>query len=132
VYCCLASGQARAGCGDHVIALSSLSPEQRSFFVGMMIAGGCRESVHQDAMPCSRCPLARNEQSPCRGPYCSDERGPEGVPVSPAPTRVIDPWSLLVDAIRLNRLVLTGYLHPADDCIGIPRIDFIFHPPRAA
>jgi hypothetical protein len=133
-YCCFGSSQASAGCGDHVIALSSLSPEQRSFFVRMMISGGCRGSVHSDTgVPaCWRCPFSPSDEGPCRGPYCSNERLPEGVPVSPAPTPTIDPWSMLLHGIQLQELTLAGYLRLADDFTAIPRIDFIFHPPRAA
>src|SRR5687767_5292779 len=88
-YALFAAAEARAGCGDHVIVLSQLSSEERSFFVRMMVRGGCQGSVQADfaAVPrCQSCPLNPLREGPCRGPYCSDERVPEGAPVSSAPT----------------------------------------------
>jgi hypothetical protein len=132
---CFAVQRAEAGCGDHVVVLSSLSPEERTFFVRMLIRGGCSGSLETDlaALPrCASCPLNPSGEGPCRGPYCSNERLPEGVPVSPSPTHAIDPWTLLIRTIQLQHLTRAGAVEPVATSNPIDRVDSIFHPPRAA
>jgi hypothetical protein len=138
-YGCFSAADARAGCGEHVVVMSSLSPEERSFFIRVLTRGGCQSlgqgSGHAGsaaAPRCASCPLNPLSDGPCRGPYCSDERPHEGAPVSPAPTRGLDPWSLLVQIIKLQELTCAGNVEPADAPPPISRTDSIFHPPRAA
>jgi hypothetical protein len=137
-YGCFAASQAKAGCGEHVVVMSSLSPEERSFFIRLLIRGGCQAvhgSVQADlaaAPRCASCPLNPLSDGPRRGPYCSNERPPEGVPVSPVPTHGFDPWSLFVETIKLQELTCAGSIEPADASPPIARANSIFHPPRAA
>jgi hypothetical protein len=138
-YGCFAAGEATAGCGEHVVVMSSLTPDERSFFIRVLIRGGCQSlgqgpghAASAAAPRCASCPLNPLSDGPCRGPYCSDQRPQEGTPVGPAPTRGFDPWSLLVQIIKLQELTCAGYLEPADAPLPISRTDSIFHPPRAA
>lgn len=132
-YLCLAAGEAQAGCGHHIVILAELSPEQRSMLVRAMLGGGCQGGVQREAMPgCATCPFAPLGQSPCRGPHCSNERPPEGVPVAPPSTIQIDPWSALLHIVNSQTHPFAGYLPPDGHACPIPRIDSIFHPPRAA
>jgi hypothetical protein len=132
-YFCFASSPAQAGCDDHVVVLAHLSPQQRSLFIRMMIGRSCGQALPGDAAPaCASCPFAPLGNGPCRGPYCSNERLPEGAPVSPAPTRGLDPWSLLVHVVKLQEINFVGYVSLPVNPAPIERVDSIFHPPRAA
>jgi hypothetical protein len=108
---CWLAAEARAGCSDHVIVLANLSPEQRSLVIRMMIGGGCHRAIQtSDAPGCTQCPFAPLGDGPSRSPCCSKERMPEGAPLSPAPTRTADPWSVLLHVLTPQGLSFVGYL----------------------
>jgi hypothetical protein len=131
-FFCFGAGQAVAGCLDGVVVLARLSPEQRSLIVRIMIGRSCSDATQSQGPACTQCPFAPLGDGPCRGPHCSNERRPQGAPLSPtAPTRTIHACVLGADAVNLRAAGFAGYLHPPFASAPIDRNAAIFHPPRA-
>src|SRR5262245_38099462 len=127
----LAESRAQASCSDHTVFYFA-SFGQDAPPTG--VRGGqlpARPSTGKPTeSPCDRCPVNPFE-APCRGPGCSGNNLPEGLPGTTDNVNVTqDQWNVtLMQALRntdeqIDWLALSQTLSP------VSRTDSIFHPPR--
>ena len=128
----LAESRTQASCSDHtVFSFASFSQDSPPTGVrGGQLPARPSTGKPSEAPPCDRCPVNPFE-APCRGPGCSGNNLPEGLPITTDNVNVTqDQWNVaLMHALRhtdeqIDWLALSQTVSP------VSRTDSIFHPPR--
>ena len=128
----LAEARAAASCSDHTAFSFAI-------FTQEAVSNGPRTGQLQvrtstdkpgHPLPCGQCPT-RPLDGPCRGPSCSGNNLPQGLPITTDTiTTPQDQWNLAFAATHLNEDDQIGWLALGQQQIPIPCTDSIFHPPR--
>ena len=127
----VAEARAWGACGAHTVfsfqTVAAVAPSNKSLQTSSNLTIRTR-SVPQ---PCDRCPAAPSE-APCRGPQCSGQSAPQGVPVTGGSMRTaLEPLTLVDDSAIAIPDQRDEWLAASVPASAVPRTDSIFHPPRA-
>lgn len=83
---------------------------------------------------CGTCPWSKPsgpDRSPCRGPSCSDNPDPPGLPMSASQTNELrDPFGVCLLQPEVNAAPPFSWVHMDQSFRSVARTDSIFHPPR--
>jgi hypothetical protein len=86
-----------------------------------------------EPLPCGQCPSSPSAPGdvPCRGPNCSGNNAPQGIPITNgAQNKIQETWSLATFLPTADEIQQSGRLQLAEFSVPVHRIDPIFHPPR--
>ncbi|MCI0681484.1 MAG: hypothetical protein L0Y71_05220 [Gemmataceae bacterium] len=125
-----ADSRAHAGCGEHTfVSFASFTQETSS--TGQHSTSAPAQVKRTGALPCGQCPRAPLPE-PCRGPSCSGQNLPDGLPTTTTTTshRESQPTAF-VAMLAACTPPDGGERHCIDDTFEpITSTDSIFHPPR--
>lgn len=127
----LAESRAEAGCGDHTfISFAAFTQEGSSSNSQPTRTQPNARPV--GALPCGQCPSQQTPE-PCRGPSCSGQNLPQGLPTTTTTTSYRESQSTAFVTLLAAFLPREGgeWFHANDNFEPIPSTDSIFHPPRA-
>gem|GEM_PF-5698410 len=126
----IAEARASASCTDHT-AFSFATFAQEAVSNGPRTGPlPVRASTGNPPLPCGQCPNKPLE-GPCRGPSCSGNNLPEGLPITTGTNNVTqDQWNLAIAQTHLNQDERIDWLSLGQLLTPISRTDCIFHPPR--
>jgi hypothetical protein len=131
---CLAEARAYAGCNAHIafsfhgIAASSSSTGPATSHQQNAAASDLTVSL-----PCSKCSNSSDvpDNTPCRGPFCSGNKVPAGLPTTTAPgPNVHEQLTALASRTCAEQEAQSNWLSPDQFVVPITSVDPIFHPPR--
>lgn len=129
-----AEARACASCNDHTaFSFASFGQEPVPTGARNRQAPAPSSAVPQgQPLPCSQCP-ANPLEAPCRGPSCSGNNLPDGLPVTTGKINVTqDQWNLSWIDTHLSFDEQIDWLALGQILCPVSRANSIFHPPRCA
>lgn len=127
-----AEARAVAGCGDHTF-VSFRVFESNPDSSKPHSTTSAPQSKRSTSLPCNTCPanpFAPTDE-PCRGPFCSSNNLPPGLPVTSTVPEMRDQSQTMCLFLTDNRSdEEQGWLFVSNSFQPVERIDSIFHPPR--
>jgi hypothetical protein len=133
VVLCLAEARAYAGCNDHtVFSFRSIASSSSPTDPVSSNQQSADVSDLRRALPCSRCPTspAAPVNAPCRGPFCSGNKAPVGLPITAPNPKVQEQLTALALPAGDEQDEHSDWLSPDQFVTPITSADPIFHPPR--